>query len=71
MKLKGNVRYLLTWKVAPALACGNTVVCKPSEVTPMTAWHLAKICDKVGLPKGVVNVVFGFGKDAGAPLYRN
>eukprot|EP00494_Astrolonche_serrata_P033742 UN34011 len=60
--------YLLTWKVAPALACGNTVVCKPSEVTPMTANALAEICVEVGLPKGVVNIVHGTGLEAGQPL---
>ena len=52
---------LLTWKVAPALACGNTVVVKPSEETPATATLLAEIMRDVGLPKGVYNVVHGFG----------
>lgn len=55
--------YLLTWKVAPALAMGNTVVCKPSEVTPMTAHALCKIVCTIGLPKGVFNMVHGYGKD--------
>ena len=49
--------YLLTWKIAPALATGNTVVAKPSEVTPMTAYLLSKICIEAGFPKGVLNIV--------------
>ena len=60
--------YLLTWKVAPALAAGNTVVAKPSEVTPMTAYLLSKICIEVGLPKGVLNIVHGLGSKVGDPL---
>jgi aminomuconate-semialdehyde/2-hydroxymuconate-6-semialdehyde dehydrogenase len=60
--------YLLTWKIAPALAMGNTVVCKPSELTPMTAYLLAKILHEVGLPAGVCNIVFGDGAKAGAAL---
>jgi len=63
--------YLLSWKVAPALACGNTVVCKPSELTPRTAYELGKICEAVGLPKGVVNIVQGTGKSAGQPLVEH
>lgn len=58
---------LMTWKLAPALAAGNTVVMKPSEVTPMTANVLAQICSDAGIPDGVVNMVHGFG-DAGAAL---
>src|SRR5699024_7163878 len=54
--------FLLTWKLAPALAAGNTVVMKPSEVTPMTATVLAQICKDAGVPDGVVNVVHGFGE---------
>lgn len=57
--------YLLSWKVAPAIGTGNTVVAKPSEFTPLTADRLAKICHKVGLPKGVFNVVHGTGAVAG------
>ena len=49
--------YLLTWKIAPAIAAGNTVVAKPSEVTPMTAYLFSKICIEAGLPKGVLNIV--------------
>lgn len=60
--------YLLTWKIAPALATGNTVVAKPSEVTPMTAYLLSKICIEVGLPKGVLNIVHGYGAKVGDPL---
>ena len=60
--------YLLTWKVAPALAMGNTVVCKPSELTPRTASALAELAADAGLPPGVINVVHGDGPGAGAPL---
>ena len=60
--------YSLTWKIAPALVAGNTVVAKPSEVTPMTAYLLSKICMEVGLPKGVLNIVHGLGPSVGAPL---
>jgi aminomuconate-semialdehyde/2-hydroxymuconate-6-semialdehyde dehydrogenase len=60
--------YLLTWKIAPAIACGNTVVCKPSEITPMTAFLLCEILNDVGLPRGVVNMVFGYGHEAGEAL---
>lgn len=60
---------LMTWKVAPALACGNTVVVKPSEETPGTATLLGEVMNEVGVPKGVYNVVHGFGPDsAGAFL---
>ncbi|MHA6250790.1 aldehyde dehydrogenase [Oceanobacillus sp. CAU 1775] len=57
---------LLTWKLAPALAAGNTVVMKPSEVTPMTATVLAEICTEAGVPDGVVNMVHGFGETGAA-----
>jgi aminomuconate-semialdehyde/2-hydroxymuconate-6-semialdehyde dehydrogenase len=60
--------YLLSWKVAPALACGNCVVAKPSEITPMTATALARIVERVGLPAGVFNLVHGFGHECGGPL---
>jgi aminomuconate-semialdehyde/2-hydroxymuconate-6-semialdehyde dehydrogenase len=55
---------LLTWKVAPALACGNTVVVKPSEETPATATLLAEVMQEAGIPNGVYNVVHGFGPDS-------
>ncbi len=55
---------LMTWKVGPALACGNTVVVKPSEETPATAALLGEVMNDVGIPKGVYNVVHGFGPDA-------
>jgi len=60
--------YLLSWKVAPAIGMGNTVVCKPSELTPMTADLMMQVIDEVGLPAGVVNLVHGDGVGAGAPL---
>ncbi len=63
--------YLFSWKIAPALAVGNTVVAKPSEVTPMTAYLLTKICDQAGLPKGVLNVVHGLGQKAGNALVEH
>jgi aminomuconate-semialdehyde/2-hydroxymuconate-6-semialdehyde dehydrogenase len=63
--------YLFTWKVAPALAAGNTVVAKPSELTPMTAYHLSKICMEAGLPPGVLNIVHGTGAKAGQSLVEH
>ena len=60
--------YLLSWKVAPAIGMGNTVVCKPSELTPMTADLMMRVIDEVGLPAGVVNLIHGDGAGAGAPL---
>lgn len=57
--------YLFTWKIAPALASGNTVVAKPSEVTPMTAYLLSELCIEAGLPAGVLNIVHGLGPSAG------
>ena len=55
---------LMTWKVGPALACGNTVVVKPSEETPTTATLLGEVMNTVGVPKGVYNVVHGLGPDS-------
>jgi aminomuconate-semialdehyde/2-hydroxymuconate-6-semialdehyde dehydrogenase len=63
--------YLLIWKVAPALATGNCVVAKPSEVSPMTAFLFAKLCGEVGLPAGVLNVVQGFGAKVGPALVEH
>ena len=60
--------YLFTWKIAPALAAGNTVVAKPSEVTPATAYLLSEILDEVGFPAGVLNIVHGTGPNVGEPL---
>ncbi len=63
--------YLFTWKVAPALAAGNTVVAKPSELTPMTAYLLSEICREAGLPPGVLNIVHGVGAKAGQSLVEH
>ncbi len=60
--------YLLSWKIAPAIAAGNTCVCKPSELTPMTAQLLAELMIEARLPPGVVNIVHGTGAKAGAAL---
>ncbi len=60
--------YLFTWKIAPALAVGNTVVAKPSEVTPMTAFLFSQICIEAGLPPGVLNVVHGLGEKVGSVI---
>jgi aminomuconate-semialdehyde/2-hydroxymuconate-6-semialdehyde dehydrogenase len=59
---------LFTWKIAPALAAGNCVVAKPSEITPMTAFLLSKICMDAGLPAGVLNIVHGLGPKVGSAL---
>lgn len=63
--------YLFTWKIAPALAVGNTVIAKPSEVTPMTAYLLSKICLEAGLPKGVLNIVHGLGHKVGQAIVEH
>jgi aminomuconate-semialdehyde/2-hydroxymuconate-6-semialdehyde dehydrogenase len=60
--------YLFTWKIAPALAAGNTVVAKPSEITPMTAYLLSELCVEAKLPAGVLNIVHGLGSKAGAAI---
>tara|TARA_Y100001968_G_scaffold315676_1_gene342539 strand:- start:1036 stop:2505 length:1470 start_codon:yes stop_codon:yes gene_type:complete len=60
--------YLLSWKVAPAIGMGNTVICKPSELTPMTANLMMEVIKDAGLPNGVVNLIHGTGIEAGAPL---
>jgi acyl-CoA reductase-like NAD-dependent aldehyde dehydrogenase len=62
---------LAAWKVAPALACGNTVVLKPAEQTPLTALRLGELAAVVGFPEGALNVVPGFGETAGAALVRH
>ncbi len=60
--------YLFTWKIAPALASGNVVIAKPSEVTPMTSYLFAKLCIKAGLPKGVLSILHGTGSEIGAAI---
>lgn len=60
--------YLFTWKIAPALAAGCTVVAKPSELTPMTAYLFTRLCQEAGLPPGVLNVVHGFGNKVGEAI---
>src|SRR5216684_4533576 len=62
---------LAVWKVAPALACGCSIVLKPSEMTPLTALKLAEYCIQAGIPEGVVNVVTGYGHTAGEALGRH
>lgn len=63
--------YLFSWKIAPALAAGNCVIAKPSEVTPYTAYLLSKICIQAGLPAGVLNIVHGLGHKVGAAITEN
>ncbi|MBL7832845.1 MAG: aldehyde dehydrogenase [Cyclobacteriaceae bacterium] len=63
--------YLFTWKIAPALAAGCTVVAKPSEVTPMTAYLLSQLCIEAGLPEGVLNIVHGLGAKAGQAIIEH
>jgi aminomuconate-semialdehyde/2-hydroxymuconate-6-semialdehyde dehydrogenase len=60
--------YLFTWKIAPALAAGNCVVGKPSEITPMTAYLLSELCMEAGMPPGVLNIVHGYGHKVGAAI---
>lgn len=60
--------YLFTWKIAPALVTGNTVVAKPSEITPYTAYLFSEICKEAGLPDGVLNIVHGTGQNVGAAM---
>ncbi|CAM1344550.1 aldehyde dehydrogenase [Tenacibaculum amylolyticum] len=63
--------YLFTWKIAPAIAAGNCVVAKPSEVTPMTAYLIGEICNEAGLPKGVLNIVHGLGTTTGQAIIEH
>ncbi|MBL7843724.1 MAG: aldehyde dehydrogenase [Cyclobacteriaceae bacterium] len=63
--------YLFTWKIAPALAAGCTVVAKPSELTPMTAFLFSKLCMEAGLPNGVLNIVHGLGPKAGQAIIEH
>jgi len=60
--------YLLSWKIAPAIAIGNTAVAKPSELTPMTAYLLGEVCREAGLPNGVLNIVHGTGPNVGSVI---
>jgi aldehyde dehydrogenase (NAD+) len=62
---------LASWKIAPALACGCSIVLKPSELTPLNALKLAQLCMEAGLPEGVLNVVTGYGATAGEALGRH
>lgn len=63
--------YLFTWKIAPAIASGCCVVAKPSEVTPMTAYRLSKLCIEAGLPAGVLNIVHGLGTKTGSAIVKH
>jgi aminomuconate-semialdehyde/2-hydroxymuconate-6-semialdehyde dehydrogenase len=63
--------YLFTWKIAPALAAGCTVIAKPSELTPMTAFLFSQLCIEAGLPKGVLNIVHGLGPKAGQAIIEH
>src|SRR6202044_1834558 len=59
---------MAAWKLGPALACGNTLILKPAEQTPLTALYLGELIMEAGFPEGVVNIVTGFGETAGAAL---
>ena len=61
----------VAWKVFPALICGNTVVLKSAEDTPVTAWYFGRLAQEAGLPPGVLNIIHGYGREAGAPLVEN
>ncbi len=63
--------YLFSWKIAPALATGNCVVAKPSEITPYTAYLLSQVCIEAGLPKGVLNIVHGLGNKVGQAIVEH
>lgn len=63
--------YLFTWKIAPALAAGNCVIAKPSEVTPMTAYLLGEICTEAGMPPGVLNILHGTGPSVGQAIVEH
>ena len=63
--------YLLSWKIAPALLMGNTIIAKPSEITPLTAHFLAKVCSSIGLPAGVLNIVNGYGPEVGQAIVEH
>ncbi len=63
--------YLFTWKIAPALAAGNTVIAKPSELTPLTACLFSKLCQEAGLPNGVLNILHGEGATIGQQIVEH
>jgi aminomuconate-semialdehyde/2-hydroxymuconate-6-semialdehyde dehydrogenase len=63
--------YLFSWKIAPALAAGNCVVAKPSEITPYTAYLLSEVCIEAGMPAGVLNIVHGLGGSAGDAIVKH
>ncbi|MES2798714.1 MAG: aldehyde dehydrogenase [Bacteroidota bacterium] len=63
--------YLFSWKIAPALAAGNCVIAKPSEVTPYTAFLLGKICQEAGMPNGVLNILHGLGQSVGGAMVKH
>jgi aminomuconate-semialdehyde/2-hydroxymuconate-6-semialdehyde dehydrogenase len=63
--------YLFTWKIAPALASGNCVIAKPSEITPYTAYYFTKLCHEAGLPAGVLNVIHGLGPKVGEAISKH
>lgn len=63
--------YLFTWKIAPAIAAGNCVIAKPSEITPMTAYLLGDLCTQAGLPNGVLNIVHGLGTTTGQAIVEH
>ena len=63
--------YLLSWKIAPALLMGNTIIAKPSEITPLTAHFLGRLCVKIGLPDGVLNIIHGYGPEVGQAIVEH
>ncbi len=63
--------YLFSWKIAPALAAGNCVIAKPSEVTPYTAYLLGKVCEEAGMPAGVLNIIHGMGNRVGDAIVKH
>ncbi len=63
--------YLFSWKIAPALAAGNCVIAKPSEVTPYTAYLLGKVCEEAGMPAGVLNIIHGLGNRVGDAIVKH
>ena len=63
--------YILSWKIAPALLMGNSIIAKPSEITPLTAHFLGKVCTDIGLPAGVLNIVHGYGPEVGQAIVEH